>query len=203
MKLKSNILLLASFISLTSCRGVSGESFDFNKYEDYRDKVGSSYGTAKGLLPPVDELGEYNDVQFSYKKVDSFIFVSEGIALFLDYNEVNYALAKSYVEGKYTFIDQPCTTYSDSKHFDFPVASFMYKDYSFRIAPTLQTNESTGETYYICKSFVMTGYNESMSSVAYLYYHDFDIDFLYSTDSADDINQVMPKLIEDSFFWRK
>lgn len=203
MKLKTSIPLLAVFISLTSCTGVVAKSFDFNKYEDYRAKVGSSYGTAKDLLPPVDELGEYENVQFSYKKVDYLFFVSEGIALFLDYSEDNYALAKAYIEEKYTFIDQPYTSTPDLPYVDFPVATFTYEDYSFRIAPTPQTKESTGETYYMCKSFVMIGYNESIKSVAYLYYHDFDIDFLYSTDSSDDINEVMPKLIKDSFYWRK
>ena len=205
MKLKSIIPLIAVSICLTSCEMVTGKSFDFKKYEEYRNKVGSAYGTAKGLLPPVDELGNYETVQFAYKQVAYFFFQSEGISLFLDYNEENYALAKSYVEENYTFIDDSDTVAkADYKYYQFPVASFEYKEYSFRIAPTPQVSESSEEPYYMCKSFVMIGYNESLLSVAYLYFYDFDIDYLYCSDgSSGKVEDCMPKLIQDSFYWRK
>lgn len=206
MKLKLIFPFLAASICLTSCERVTAQSFDFKKYEEYRAKIGSAYGTAEGLLPPISELGEYERVQFAYKQFTYLFFLdfkSEGISLFLDYSQENYALAKSYVEETYTFIDDEYV--EAHHHYQFPVASFEYKEYSFRIAPTPHTNSSTEEIYYMCKSFVMIGYNESINSVAYLYFYDFDLDYLYDEDdkSAGDINAVMPELIKKSFYWRK
>ena len=199
MKSKFIIALLPAALCLASCNNTLGKSFDFNKYEEYREKV----VYANECLPTVNDLLQYEAVQFAYRKTSYFAmlgFQSEGISLFLDYNQENYDLEKEYIENKFTFIEEPV---GGAPYYQFPVISFTYKDYDFRIAPKAYTDEE-GKVSYLCKSFTMIGYNETLRSVAYLYFYDFDLDYLSEkSDSQEDINKRMPKLIEESFYWRK
>ena len=84
MKSKFIIALLPAALCLASCNNTLGKSFDFNKYEEYREKV----VYANECLPTVNDLLQYEAVQFAYRKTSYFAmlgFQSEGISLFLDY----------------------------------------------------------------------------------------------------------------------
>ncbi len=127
------------------------------------------------------------------------MFESEGISLFLDYKEEDFASEKDKVLTSYTFIDSPII--GDDGYYQFPVSSFDYKDYSFKVSPKYPYYEGTEE--YSCKSFTMVGFDEVNKSIAYLYYYDADIDYLDDNKSTEeDRNKRMPELIETAFYWR-
>jgi hypothetical protein len=50
----------------------------------------------------------------------------------------------------------------------------------------------------------MIGFDEENNSIAYLYFYDFDIDYLEDgTATEEEKNKRMPRLIETAFYWRQ
>lgn len=201
LSLKRALLFLSSTICLTACEKTVDKCFDFNKYDYYREEVEG----AKNCLPSAAELGEYKAVQFAYREVREsllFGFYDEGISLFVDYSEEVYSQIKEEVVQSHHFIEEVDPS-KEREYLIFPMASFDYNDYSFRIAlPPFETSDGI-RYYYDCSRFVMIGFNEELSSIAYLYFYNFDLDYLYSKDDPGDINDVMPKFIKRFFYWRK
>ena len=167
-------------------------SFDINKYDYYREKI--KY--AEKMLPSLDEVGNPINKEFAYRCVvyNRFIgFVSDGISLFLDYDENDYDSEKETILNSYTFLDSPKK--DSTGYWQFPVSSFGYSGYSFKIVP---------KDEYSCKSFTMIGFDEENNSIAYLYFHDFDIDYLEDGNATEEEkNKRMPRLIETAFYWRQ
>ena len=174
-------------------------SFDINKYDYYREKI--KY--AEKMLPSLDEVGNPFNIEFAYRCVvyDRFLgFVSDGISLFLDYEENDYDSEKETILNSYTFLDSPKK--DSTGYWVFPVSSFGYSGYSFRIVPNYPYWNNSDE--YSCKSFTMIGFDEENNSTAYLYFYDFDYDYLeYGNATEEEKNKCMPRLIETAFYWRQ
>ena len=174
-------------------------SFDIEKYEYYRDKIRN----ADEMLPTLEDVGDPVDKEFAYRLVvyNWFIgFCSDGISLFLDYTEESYQTEKNKVLSNYSFIDSPKK--DNSGYWQFPVDSFTYKNYFFKIAPKYPYWTTSDD--YCCKSFTMLGLNDEKKSIAYLYFYDFDIDYLAEPSSSEEYkNSRMQSLIETAFFWRQ
>ena len=160
-------------------------------YEDYREKT----WLAKEFLPKLDELSDYSNVDFGYKrKVYCLIpfFESRSISLFVDYDNIDaYNAKKNDDLSKYDFITDPIKSSDD---YLFPVAEFDYKGYHFQIAPSKETLKP--------KSFLIYGYNDLTETIVYLYFSDQDIDYLLKGNaSKKEINERMPEFIEYNFIW--
>lgn len=199
MKMFRIIPLLITALSLTSCERTGESSFDIGKYEYYREKV--KY--AEKMLPSLSSVGNPIYQEFAYRQVIySFVlsFVSHGMSLFLDYDETNYEIEKENVLNNYSFLDSPKRDNRGS--WQFPVASFDYQGYSFKITPNYPYWDNSEE--YCCKSFTMIGFDEKNYSIAYLYYCDIDIDYLEDGFSSEEKrNKRMPEIIDSAFYWRQ
>lgn len=192
----SHVFIVIPFYPVTFAK-----SFDIEKYEHYRGKI--EY--ANEGLPELHDVEGYSNIYFSYRESSTSLIFSHthGIALFVDYG-VNYEEKKEILLSPYTFISEPITSNYNSNYI-FPVSEFTYKNYNFKIALTERAvyHSSDGRVDYSPKSFTMVGTNDADKSLAFLYYFDFDIDWLCERGATqEEKNECMPNLIEEVFFWR-
>ena len=195
------------FIDIPLSERSKGKLIDISEYETYRSKI--KY--AEEGLPSLDEIGNYEKAVFGYRNVVHLYllgFESYGLSLFADYDVSQYTSAKEFAESHYTFITAPIV--QDDGDYTFPVAEFSYQGYEFKIAYTsASVYYSTGKNgekreHIYPKSFTMVGFNDTKNSLAFLYYYDFDLDFLsWAFESQEVRNGRMPRLIEEEFYWRQ
>lgn len=186
------LIFVASMV-LTATGGIVTISKNIDDFDTYIEKV----PYANEFIPDYRiDIGNYSQVQFGYKKTSTFLFQSEGITLIASYDDVEYASEKQKSSEKLYFLEEPVV---DGDNYIFPVTTFEYEGYAFKIAPKRDYWTSGTLT---CKSFMMLGYNDLESKIAYLYFYDMDLDYLtHVSASKGVIDNCMPKLIKDYFVW--
>lgn len=194
------------FIDIPFSGRGEGKLVDTSEYESYRNKI--KY--AEEGLPSLNEIGDYKEAIFGYRNVvHSYVmgFESYGLSLFADYDASQYASAKEFAESRYSFITAPIV--QDDGNYTFPVAEFSYDGYEFKIAYTSasvyhSTGKNSEKEYIYPKSFTMVGFDNENNSLTFLYYYYFDLDLLsWAKDTEEEKNKIMPRLIEEEFYWRQ
>ena len=175
------------------------KSTDIEKYE----KIVEDVEGASEFMPALDDLNSYTNINFGYKRIlYSFLlgFESDNISLFVTYDS-NYIDEKENVLCKYDYlkIDEIIDSYdSFDGDFQFPVTTFEYKGYTFQIVPYRNKNYNNKVS---CQSFMMVGYNDLNSTIAYLYFYNMDLDLLYNNDYTISKEERMQKFIDEEFIW--
>lgn len=177
---------------------IASQSKDINDYEKYVDEV--KY--AEKFMPDYkNDIGSYTNIDFGYQlNVYSYFmgFCSDCITLIATYDDANYELEKNNVLNKYEYLSEPFK--EKDGDYIFPVATFEYDGYIFKIVPYYHFWSNSDEL--ACISFMMVGCNDLENKVAYLYFYDFDIDFLCDSEATEEeITARMPRLIENDFVW--
>ena len=164
---------------------------DIDQYEqDLAETANAAH-----FMPELDTLGGYTEVKYTYTvKCYSTLagFYSDALALFVTYDETQYDKEKEEVLSKYTFLEAPVMRSSDT--YTLPVTEFEYRGCSFKVVPDEEYID-----YSACKSFMLIGFNDESSRIVYMYYYDFDIDYIAS--AGDDLEEKMCDLIDTAFTW--
>lgn len=166
-------------------------STDITNYEEDC----ATYGNASDFMPELDSLGDYTDISYSHKKTfySAFMgFISEGLALFVEYDETIYEIKKEEILNSYTFLDEPVLN-SDYDAYLLPVTSFSYKNYQMKIIPDENYNTA-------CKSFAMVGFDDENKSIVYCYHYSFDMDYI--AEVAEDPEAEMCEFMDTVFAWK-
>ena len=164
---------------------------DLTQYEQDIQKIGN----ASVFMPDLESLGSYTDINYSYKvKCYSPLarFYSDGFALFVTYEDAQYQAYKAKVLTDYAFLQEPVKRSQDT--YELPVTEFSYKNYHIKIVPDEEYVD-----FCACKSFLMIGFNDDDSRIVYLYYYDFDIDYI--AIEGEDTEKRMCALIDSAFEW--
>ena len=197
------LVIVLSFF-LTGCNIREKAEFDINIREkvetdiDKYESICNEVENASVLMPDLDEIGDYNEVKFTYKIYcySFFIgFVSDGIGLWAQYDESDYEEEKERVLSSYEFLEEPII---DSRGlYELPVTEFAYKGYDTKIVP-----DEDYIDFGACKSFLMIGFNDNEYAICYLYYYDIDIDYLYDEETDDYTpEERMVDLVDTAFEW--
>lgn len=163
---------------------------DIEQYE--KDRL--DLKNAAKYMPSLDSLSDYNNLKYAHKeRVYSFFmgFVSDGLSLFLSYDETIYEGKREEVLSSYTFLEEPI---KDGDDYEIPVTEFEYKGYDMRVVPDEEYVD-----YAACKSFTLVGCNDDLNAIVYMYFYDFDIDYIAA--EGEDPVEEMTTLIEDAFYW--
>lgn len=193
VKIARRVLLLVSLLLASSLLGCSFyTSYKSDRTEDY-DKFVSMSPDSDSLMPNIEDLGNYMSAVFGFKRyVQSAVlrFDSECVSLFASYDRYNYDTEREKALASYEFLKEPVLFRGN---YIYPVASFEYNGYSFRIVP---------KDHYEPKSFLMVGVNDAKMKIAYLFYHDTDLDYL-SEGNAGEANRIkrMQELVRKAFVW--
>lgn len=172
------------------------ECTDIEKYDKYVEKT--KY--ASQFMPKLNELDNYEEVKFGYRLVSYSIFMgfcSDGISLFVTYDD-NYYDEKEKVLNNYEYLKEDEIIYGRNESVQFPLTIFNYKGYTIQIVPN-RNYWSNGEL--TCKSFMMVGYNDSNKTIVYMYYYDFDHDYLYEENNKETREERMHRFIKVAFVW--
>lgn len=164
---------------------------DINQYETDLQQISN----AAILMPKLDSLSGYTDIEYTYKiKCYSTLvgFYSDAFALFVTYDQDQYKTEKEKILSEYDFLEEPVMRSSDT--YELPVTEFEYKGYCFKIVPDKEYID-----FCACKSFMMIGFNDETSRIVYMYYYDFDIDYI--AEVGENLEEAMSELIDTAFAW--
>ena len=152
--------LFAFFISLFIG---SFEALDFYENELAHEEY-SKYSVEDEIMPKLDSIIEPDKLEYYVYELHCAIFTSETNILVCEYNEQNYLKQKSLLDEQYTFG-------SDS--------TIELDEYSFRL---LSYNGTYGNKLIYPKRVVMIATNDNTHEIAYISYHDVDLDSIPSME---------------------
>ena len=151
---------------------------------------------ALNFMPPLNTLKDYTDLFYSHKTIvySNFMgFVSDGWALFVQYDESVYEIKKVELLNSNTFLDAPVI--SSSGNYEIPVTEFYYKNYHMKIIP-----DENYIDFCACKSFALIGFDDESTSIVYCYQYDFDLDLI--AVPGDDLEAEMCEFMDTVFEWK-
>ncbi|WFD08773.1 hypothetical protein [Tepidibacter hydrothermalis] len=168
------VIFIALFFLFNSC---SKSSSNIKNYLNTGTTIDSE---AKDIMPNLDDLPEYKDIEYKYTHKSMYIFQSDSVALIVNYDDKIYKSEKDKLEEKYTFLEEKDKGI-------IPEHEFLINSYTFKV---VARNEKSNTHYP--KSFGMIGTSEEKKSIAYLYFYDFDLDCIGREDEehsmADFVN---------------
>lgn len=151
---------------------------------------------ALNFMPPLNTLKDYTDLFYSHKTnvYSNFMgFVSDGWALFVQYDESVYEIKKVELLNSNTFLDAPVI--SISGNYEIPVTEFYYKNYHMKIIP-----DENYIDFCACRSFALIGFDDESKSIVYCYQYDFDLDLI--AVPGDDLEAEMCGFMDTVFEWK-
>lgn len=166
------------------------ETIDVNieNYEQKREDV----EFASEFLPTLEELSDFTDISYSYKKTDIMFYTKETIVLFVEYDSGSYENKKDEMLSSYEILQEPYLS-ADGDYLT-PPKDFCYNGYQFFTC--INTTE-----YYRCKSVLFIGYNDQTCRLAYCYFWDSDREIMFSADEYTD--ESMPNFMNQYFEWNE
>jgi hypothetical protein len=150
---------------------------------------------AANFMPDLDSLSGYTEIEYTYKVkcYSTFVgFCSDGFALFVTYDDDQYETAKQEALSTYTFLEEPVLRSQDT--YELPITEFSYRGYTMKVVP-----DEDYIDFCACKSFMLLGFNDEEHKIAYLYFYDFDIDYI--AEVGEDPEAEMRELVDTAFEW--
>ena len=123
------------------------------------------------ILPKLEEIGEYKDVDFKFYRNNMLIFQSDAYILKVSYDEDNYNKQKEKLSQKYIYQTEDVA--------DKGIGITYLKEPSF-IIDTFQMNMLSNQEYGMIypKELVFIGASDEKKMISYVYYFDDDLDYI-------------------------
>ncbi|MGP4042088.1 hypothetical protein ACTWP4_19600 [Gracilibacillus sp. D59] len=167
------IVMIIVVLCITGCERTN------NDIKDYLNSGNSIDTEAKGIMPALNDLSEYEDIEYKYTHKTILMFQSESIALVVHYDDNTYKSEKDELEKEYRFLNHDMTSSFNEKEQIIPEHEFELNSYTFKV---VGENEKNNTRYP--KSFGMIGTSDEKQSIAYLYFLDTELDYI--SDSMKD-----------------
>ncbi|MBR6918504.1 MAG: hypothetical protein IKN38_10005 [Clostridia bacterium] len=162
-KKTASLFLLILLISLLLC-SCSTTKHGMEYYDEVMNET-TVYNPS--LLPSLDKLTGYTDIDFTEKITSELIFSSYGYALFVTYDKDVYEAEVEKVNRTHSYLDEN----NAARYFRLPLADINYEGYEIKIVPFYSDDFS-------CKHFGMIGFNDEEYRICYLMFSDSDLDYL-------------------------
>ena len=123
--------ILALFLAGCDADSSNTVSTDIRNY----DNDCASVCNAANYMPSLLSLGNCEYIGYTYKIAcysHFFGFCSDGLALFVQYSEEEYARQKELALAKYHFLEEPV---KDGEYYELPVTEFTYRGDLLKIIP--------------------------------------------------------------------
>lgn len=161
------ILLFALFLYK-----LVGDFEGIHRYEG--DKAIKCYSEIqKPMMPSIDELGKVSKYEYYNYYCSYAFFSSETYTLICQYDNYEYEVQKAKLNEKYIFQKEPL--HSQWLEFE-PKAKI--GDYNF----TMLSIEGEYEKLYYPQQMVMIATNNKTKEIVYLFFEDYDLDYIESFD---------------------
>ncbi len=163
------ILIIALATSITGC---SKSSTDI---DDYLNSGNSTDEYAKNFMPSIDELPKFKDIHYQHDNTNMILFESDSMTLVVEYDEDTYKKEKENLKDKHIFLKEKIPF--DDIEYIIPEYEFSINSYNFKVEENKYEN-----SHGYPKTFSMVGTSDEKNSIAYLYFQDFDLDYIGSKD---------------------
>lgn len=182
------VIVITFILCITSCSNSS------SNIESYLNSGTSIDSKAKDIMPELEELPEYEDIEYKYTHMSLLIFESHSVALIVSYDDNTFESEKKKLDEQYTFLDRKIKSdFNESKYY-IPEYEFSVESYDFRVID----EKGTSNTEFP-KSFGMIGISEEKKSIAYLYFYDGDQDYIGEEDEKNPMANFVKKYFKYNF----
>jgi len=163
-------VVLALFILVFVLSFGTNLSSDMDKYEERR----MGYRYASNVLPDLNNLPEYEEIEHEYRLKNVLFFQSETLLLVVTYDEQTYFEEKEKLAAL-PYLDSPIEE-EERGYYLIPEHEFSINTFDFKVLASEETNEESRFEYP--KYFGMIGVSDEKKSIAYLYFCDVDLDYI-------------------------
>lgn len=182
------VMVITFILCITSCSNSS------SNIENYLNSGTSIDSKAKDIMPELEDLPEYEDIEYKYTRMSLLIFESNSVALIVSYDDNTFESEKKKLDEQYTFLDKKIKSdFNESKYY-IPEYEFSVESYDFRVID----EKSTSNTEFP-KSFGMIGISEEKKSIAYLYFYDGDQDYIGEEDEKNPMANFVKRYFKYNF----
>lgn len=155
--------------------------------ENYLNSGTTIDTNAKDIMPNLDDLPKYESIEYKYTHKTMFLFESDSVALVVNYDDKTYQSEKDKLAEKYTFLE-------DKVKDIIPEYEFSINSYTFKV---VAENEKSNTEFP--KSFGMIGTSEEKKSIVYLYFYDFDLDYIGQENDRHPMANFVKQYFEYDF----
>ena len=181
------VILIISIFCMTGCSSTNSNIKNYLKSGEIIDS------RAKDIMPDIDELPKYEDIEYRYTHKSILFFSSDSVALVVSYDDSTFDSEKEKIDKQYTFLDKEINADYDITKYNIPEFEFEVNSYAFRVID----KDGTPNTEYP-KSFGMIGISEKKKSIAYLYFYDSDLDYIGDGNEKN----PMSNFVKDYFHYK-
>lgn len=188
MKKKYLIMTIITFVVFVC--GCSKSNTNIDEYL----KSGSNIDSyAKEFMPSIEELPQYKDISYKYNKETALWYKSDAMTLVVEYDDETYKSEKEKLSTKYTYLSEKIP-FDDEGLYIIPEYEFSINSYKFKVV-----KESDKDNTDYPKSFGMIGTSDEKKSIAYLYFYDFDLDYIGNKDEKSSMANFVKKYFKYDF----
>ncbi|WP_321993506.1 hypothetical protein [Clostridium butyricum] len=187
MDIIKKYLIIIILMFVCSSIGCSNSNSNIKEYLSRDNKIDSK---AKDVMPSLESLPEYEDIKYVSTHRSMVLFESDSIALIVSYDDDTYENEKSKLDDDYVFLKQEVKSKFDETKYYITENEFSINSYKFRV---IDDTQSSNIEYP--KSFGIIGTSDEKNSVAYLYFYDFDLDYI----GKEDKDSSMANFVKEYF----
>ncbi|WP_430832772.1 hypothetical protein [Clostridium butyricum] len=187
MDIIKKYLIIIILMFVCSSIGCSNSNSNIKEYLSRDNKIDSK---AKDVMPSLESLLEYEDIKYVSTHRSMVLFESDSIALIVSYDDDTYENEKSKLDDDYVFLKQEVKSKFDETKYYITENEFSINSYKFRV---IDDTQSSNIEYP--KSFGIIGTSDEKNSIAYLYFYDFDLDYI----GKEDKDSSMANFVKEYF----
>ncbi|GAA0076753.1 hypothetical protein UT300005_11310 [Clostridium sp. CTA-5] len=149
---------------------------------------------AKDIMPNLDDLPKYKNIDYKYTHTPMFIFEADSVALIVNYDDTTYKNEKDKLDQEYIFLDKKVKFNIDDSDYVIPQNEFSINSYNFKVVSRNKKDYTD-----FPKSFGMIGTSDEKKSIAYLYFYDSDLDFIGEKDDKSPMANFVKRYFKYNF----
>ena len=189
MRKKYLIVMVITFIlCITGC---SNTSSNIENYLNSGTRIDSK---AKDIMPELEDLPEYENIEYKYTHESILIFESHSVALIVGYDDNTFESEKEKLNEQYTFLDKKIKSEFDKNKYYIPEYEFSVDSYTFRVV-----DKNGAPNTIFPKFFGMIGISEENKSIAYLYFYDEDLDYIGEENEKNPMANFVKRYFKYNF----
>lgn len=123
------------------------------------------------ILPKLEELGEYEDVDFKFYRDNMLIFQSDTYILKVSYDDENYEKEKELIDNNYIYQTETLIDVVDENTYK-KEPSFMLDTFNMKMLSQAEYRLDYP------KELVFIGKSDEKKTISYVYYLNWDLDYI-------------------------
>lgn len=188
---KRKYLFIILFIFIFCITGCSKSNSNIKEYLSRDNTIDTK---AKDVMPDINELPQYKNIEYRSTHKSMILFDSDSIALIVYYDDETYENEKNKLEKNYTFLNQKIKSEFDESKYYIPENEFSINSYKFKV---IDSNGNANIKFP--KSFGMIGTSDDKKSIAYLYFYDADLDYIGKNDDESPMADFVKEYFDYDF----